>query len=971
VTPDEREGAANPQPEPIGDPLKLEIAEVALEMIEETGQARPEELLVRFPGCEPTVLAALRALGLYDEELARNRQRNKPRQETEWLSPGDVLGDFDIVEVIGRGNMGVVYRARQRSLGHRVVALKVLPPALVARDPRFLERFRREATLAAEVHDARLAEIYGFGEERGLLFFAMQLVEGRTLSDVLKSLAHLKQLGMPPHENESFVRSIVALVLLVAKASAALHQRGLVHRDIKPSNVILEGAAEDDLKALAQPPMLVDFGLLKPIEDSELTGSQTLLGTPAYAPPEARLGQRVDARADVFALGATLYALLSLTPADTRECDDEGTHCVRKLNAAVDERLDAIVRMALEANKLLRYADGHALASDLGRYLRNEPVLALPQTSLGRFRLWRRRYPERSLALILMGLLVAGVLSVTSFFVGGWAYPLYHAAGVASVLEADGDLLAAEQAWRPVFESRWAGWLPLLPGDLPRARACLGENGTLTEPLIKLRAKLDREAHQDLELVFAASFPEPPSGEILCLFAHEISSPETHEACRLEALATTARMYLSPRPRPHTVFPAGSPERRLFDALATTVRRESQADEPQVHLLENAVAALGGTKTLEALDLVIPLLAAADQELQRVAYAAAERLWWALRGEPDLSAGWPTYPDLLDFDEALWITWAENLDATDRKQLPAPEDLVPLPQAKWGFTINNGMRVFLANSVRSSASCIAWTRMELRDAGQLHDELWSHLPPDLVGYFDALEDLLRRSRRGEKPEIEAFHATPIASPVGTEQWEYWHRPFPNFYARWSSPHTGYSYPHEGSQAREAHAVQGAGQLPSPVSSVVFVESDELEKRVATKGAIEKVTWTGKLAPYKGWGTLLMLEGQGDKLSIDCLCPTLGSYTAKVEIAYDAPAFWPLPHTGGALLHVSVNGEELEVTRRGHADTEVLSFTVPRRALMLMPKMQLELDLLSNNWLWVYWVKITFEEASLESRRTYR
>lgn len=961
--------------EPNGDAhdewLRVQIAEAALELIDKMGFAQPGALLEKFPGQEAEIEAALRALGLYQTAITADRLRARTDEERQLLAAGDVLGDFEITELLGRGNMGQVYRARQRSLDGRIVALKVLPPELVARDPRFLERFRREAALAAKVHDPRLAEVFGYGEERGLVFFAMQLVEGRTLSEVLGGLTRASDAGKLDCETESYVRRVVELVLGVTEAAAALHARGLVHRDIKPSNILLEGARGDDIEALGMPAVLVDFGLLRPVDDSELTGSRTLLGTPAYAPPEARLGQAVDARADVFALGALLYTLLSLTPADTRRCDDRGTHCVRSLNRAVDERLDAVVRTALEDKRELRYANGAALAAELTRYLAGEPVMALPETSLGRFRLWRRRYPERSLSVILVGIVVAGALSAASFFIGGWAYPLYRAASIAAALEDEGDLAGAAQTWRPVFESDWAEWLPLLPGDAKRSKRRLANGGIFADALAMLRAGLDRKAHEELERIFVASYPGQVADMVLCLLTHELSAEDTRPETRREAAAAVARLYLDPRPRPRAQFPAGSPERKLFDALVATVETERASSQRQPLLLEYAVAALGGTETLEAWPVIEPVLADSDLDAQRVTYVAMERLWFAARGEPTGSASNLSYPTLVTLDQGLWVRWVQHALDTERAQLPRPEDLFQDESSPGGTSINDGMRPFLVNFVRRCALAVAWTRMELRDAAALDDQLWSEVPAEMLDYIDQLEAFLRASRAGLAPSTDAPFAPPLHSPIGPEQWARWHRPFPGTYAFFAAPESEFQYPRRDSDLAQRLSVEGPAVASAQVGSFQFVDGPEPKDRIDMDGAIERVEWVGINAPYKTWGPMLMLEGTDAKLAADCRLPANGVWSAEVELCYDVPARWPLPHTGGDAIHVSVNGDELELTRHGHADTELLRFEVPYRALVKRPRLHLEVSLPSGGWLWIYWVKIKLVKVTRLNARPVR
>jgi len=250
--------------------------------------------------------------------------------------------------------MGEVYRAHPVDDPYPSVAVKVLAPALVARDPRAIERFHREADLARAVQHHNLAEVLGSGQEGDLLYLSMRLVEGPTLNDVLHGLARRRRNGDEQHVKRAHIDRVVALVRELADGLAHLHARGLVHRDVKPGNVLLEGAVSSGWAALTHHPVLVDYGLLRQVESTDVTSSRTLLGTPAFVSPEARLGREVDARADVFSLGAVLHDMLALTPPGDRKLASAGLSEVRSLNPGVNQRLAAIVSMALEEDRRLR-----------------------------------------------------------------------------------------------------------------------------------------------------------------------------------------------------------------------------------------------------------------------------------------------------------------------------------------------------------------------------------------------------------------------------------------------------------------------------------------------------------------------------------------------------------------------------------------------------------------------------------------
>ncbi|GAB4153100.1 MAG: hypothetical protein Fur0037_21890 [Planctomycetota bacterium] len=367
--------------------------------------------------------------------------------------------------MLGRGGMGVVYRARQESLGGRKVALKVLPRGLAAQDPGYGARFRREAKLAAGIHHPNLAEVYGCGEAEGLFYFAMRLVEGRTLQDALVALHEQRNSAALSPSATGHVRRCVEIARDLAGALAAIHQRGFVHRDVKPANVILEGGAVGD--HLSGRPVLVDFGLLRPVGPSDLTRSRTLLGTPAYASPESQLGREVDARADVFSLGSMLYDLLTVTRPEDRLPATAGLPDVRSRNPAVDDRLAAVLDMAMQDRPQLRYADAQAMREDLDRHLGNRPVAAKPESWPGRVRLWARRNPATASRILIP----AGLVALLLVAIGSWfaivAMDLTACAAAGRRAQAQGDVIAAAASLRPLLQNQaLITWMPWLADDL-------------------------------------------------------------------------------------------------------------------------------------------------------------------------------------------------------------------------------------------------------------------------------------------------------------------------------------------------------------------------------------------------------------------------------------------------------------------------------------------------------------------------
>ena len=213
------------------------------------------------------------------------------------LTTGTVLAGYRILEPIGRGGMGVVYRAEEPALG-RLVALKVLAPALAAHE-EFRRRFLREMRLAASIEHPNILPIYRAGEDRGLLYLAMRYIDAHDLHEVLRRGGSLE------------VGRALWIVEQVAHALDAAHQRGLVHRDVKPANVLLTAPTANGREHA----YLVDFGVARPITGgASITGGGMILGTPSYAAPEQLSGGLVDARTDVYALGCVLYECLSGRP---------------------------------------------------------------------------------------------------------------------------------------------------------------------------------------------------------------------------------------------------------------------------------------------------------------------------------------------------------------------------------------------------------------------------------------------------------------------------------------------------------------------------------------------------------------------------------------------------------------------------------------------------------------------------------
>jgi serine/threonine-protein kinase len=280
------------------------------------------------------------------------------------LATGAAFGDYELLEELGRGGMGVVYKARQRSLD-RLVALKLVLRGRLAGDDE-LARFRSEAGAAAQLDHPGIVPVHEFGEKDGRAFFSMGYVEGDTL-------AHRLAGGpLQPREAARIVRD-------VSRAIDYAHRRGVIHRDLKPSNILLDADGH---------PHVSDFGLAKRIDiDESLTQSGAILGTPAYIAPEQAAGSRrgeLGPASDVYSLGTILYACLTghppfqgPSPLDTvLMVLEQDPLPPRMLDGRIDRDLEMIVLRCLQKPPELRYPSAGALADDLNAYLAGEPIAA-------------------------------------------------------------------------------------------------------------------------------------------------------------------------------------------------------------------------------------------------------------------------------------------------------------------------------------------------------------------------------------------------------------------------------------------------------------------------------------------------------------------------------------------------------------------------------------------------------------------
>jgi hypothetical protein len=373
-----------------------------------------------------------------------NGNEVEPPPGLQAAAPLPAISGYEILGVLGRGGMGVVYQARQTKL-KRLVALKMILAGAHAGPPE-LERFRLEAEVVARLQHPNIVQIHEVGEHDGKPYFSLEFIEGGHLARKLAGTP------LPPRE-------AAQLVAVLAHAMHAAHERGIVHRDLKPVNVLL---TRDGV------PKITDFGLAKldphlgpPGEGGEEGSSRTqtgqIMGTPSYMAPEQAAGRirDIDPRTDVYALGAILYETLTGRPPfraassleTLRQVLEEEPVPPRQLQPQVPRDLETICLKCLRKDPRQRYASAAALAEDLRRFLHDEPIQARPMGAWERGWKWARRRPAVAALLVVSAIAALALVGLAV----GWSYSDRLEMALTNEKEQRGQ---AEQAWREATTQR-------------------------------------------------------------------------------------------------------------------------------------------------------------------------------------------------------------------------------------------------------------------------------------------------------------------------------------------------------------------------------------------------------------------------------------------------------------------------------------------------------------------------------------
>ena len=318
--------------------------------------------------------------------------------------PPSVIGEFELREELGRGGMGVVYLARQTSLG-RDVALKLLPSEATTGDES-LERFHREATLLGRISHSSIVPVYLVGSERGFHFIAMEFVDGADLAELLVRHRDGRDEELPEAFRDDFRTASVSVARDMADALATAHAHGVIHRDVKPSNILIDATGRG---------RLADFGLARDLAAATLTASGAMPGTTYYMSPERFRSERPAPGADVYGLGVVLYeCVVGRRPFHGDSIErlmasiiEDDAQPPRRVDPEIPKDLETIILKCLEKDPDHRYPDGAALRDDLDRFLTGRSIRTAPVHEVTRA--YRRAKRQRTSLVVTVIILLAAV----------------------------------------------------------------------------------------------------------------------------------------------------------------------------------------------------------------------------------------------------------------------------------------------------------------------------------------------------------------------------------------------------------------------------------------------------------------------------------------------------------------------------------------------------------------------------------
>ena len=420
------------------DPGLIDIVDEITEMFAAGEEPQLDDLCSKYPHVAEPLRRLFPAIAMLATAGFSNSDAHFETSLSESTTPR-TLGDFKILRELGRGGMGIVYEAEQVSLGRRV-ALKILPLAAML-DAQQLARFKNESRAAAALRHPNIVGVHAVGVERGVHYYAMELIEGQSLASVIadiRSESDLQHRRLPAisesrssecagevdtkvaaqnaistrlsHSGTGFHRTVAEIGIQAAEALEYAHDQGVVHRDIKPANLMINERGQV---------FITDFGLARIETDAGLTVSGDLLGTIRYMSPEQASGDAIlDHRTDIYSLGLVLYELLTQCHAfnDTdrhqllSKIADADPIAPCRINAAIPKDLETIVLKAIAKLPESRYVTAQAMSDDLQRFLDNRPVIARRAGRLENAWRWIRRAHRNpltaSLSLILLFLLL-------------------------------------------------------------------------------------------------------------------------------------------------------------------------------------------------------------------------------------------------------------------------------------------------------------------------------------------------------------------------------------------------------------------------------------------------------------------------------------------------------------------------------------------------------------------------------------